>query len=417
MCRVKCSPFRNGIILYSTKRYESISPMEESRSHPNSFLLMDTNCLLNYITGNASEAFNYHQIQEFLRINGWVRVITPYTLWESIQRCTEAGHIQKRREELLSVDKLWVINVKGVLNDEYSFVPVAKLLDDICFNSESLREFADRRGDFRRKAYEVLYPKIITIAKLVAFIYLTITERREDGSYPEEFNYRLGAVINYFKDSDYLGKYLTLFLNQAQGLGYFGEDGTIQKPIDAKDFLKDEIEEIAKMIVAFSKVLEEHRRGINPYSDEGDFYYKNNTECKRIKNERLYLRTDMIRSYKAFLKAEPKRTVDAIVEEIFMKGPAMPLNMYKKLISDWFTQNGTGKQFLNTIIDYSNMDFLFTSRGLNMVYMTEEKKIIKDFFNTNDKDCDATREFYKRFYLDKTMMETIRKTTIARKGE
>ena len=360
---------------------------------------MDTNCLLNYIKGTDTDTFNYPIIKQYTRQKGWFLLITPYTFWESIQSCTEIRHIKKKREELLSIDSLWVANVNDIFDNKYSFVSIINVLDRLCFSSESLLEYGNKRGEFRRRVYEILYPKIITICQLIAFVYLTITERKQDGSYPDEFDYRLGAVINYFKDNHNFGAYLTLFLNQAQGLGYLSKDGTIQKSIDAKDYLKDEVEEIVIMIIAISKVLEDHRRGINPYSDEGDFYLKTNTECKRIKSEQLYVRERMVKSYKAFLKAEPKRTVNAIVEEIFMEGPVIPLNMYKKLVSDWFTDCGTGKQFLNTIIDYANMDFLFTSRDLNLVYLTEEIKIIKDLFNTNDEACNATRAFYKQFYL------------------
>lgn len=373
--------------------------MVNRRLQPNGFLLMDTNCLLNYIGCKTSEAFDYSMLEEFVRNNGWVLLITPYSFWESIQRCTEVEHINRRRKELLSIDKLWVINVNEVFGNQYSFVSAANLLNNLCFKSETIREFGDRRSEFRRKIYEILFPKIITIAQLVAFIYLTITERKDDGSYPDEFDYRLGAVINYFKDDHNLGVYLSLFLDQAQGLGYFGKDGTIQKPLDAKDYLKDEIEEIVIIILATSKVLEDHRRGINPYSDEGDFYFRINSECKRIKSEKLYTRAEMVKSYKAFLKVEPKRTVESIVEEIFMKGPMLPLNLYKKLISDWFASSGTGKQLFNTIIDYANMDFLFTSKGINLVYMTEEKKIIKELSSTKDEACNLTRDFYKQWYL------------------
>lgn len=367
--------------------------------HPNGFLLMDTNCLLNFIKSTVSNAFDYCKVKEYTHQSGWPLLITPYTLWESIQHCTEIGHIQKRREELLSIDNLWVINVSGVFGGQCPFVSVLNVLNNICFSPESLREFGEKRSEFRRKVYEILYPKFINISQLIAFIYLTITERKHDGSYPDDFDYRLGAVINYFKEDHNLGAYFTLFLNQAQGLCYFSKDGSLQPPLDAKDCIKDEIEEIVIMIIAISKVLEDNRRGINPYSDEGDYYYKVNSECKRIKGERIYIRSDMVKQYKAFVKVEPKRTIDAMVEEIFMKGPEIPLNMYKKLITDWFSHNGTGKQFINTIIDYANMDFLYTSRDLNLAYMTEEKMIIKDLFNTSDEACDSTRSFYKQFYL------------------
>lgn len=373
--------------------------MKEKSSLPKGFLLMDTNCLLNYIEGKPSKAFNYQKVNGHVRDHRWVVLITPYTLWESIQRCTEVNYIRERREKLLK-SEIWVVNVDGILSDTYSFVSVADCLKEICFSSETLHEYSKKRSEFRRKVYEVLYPKMITIAQIIAFIYLTITERKDDGIYPEGFDYRLGAVMNYFKNHPNLKVTLTIFLEKTQGLSYFGKDGTLQKPLDAKDYLKDELDEIIKMIIAISKVLEENRSGINPYDSDGEFNKRIITECSRIESDGSYRREDMVKCYKEFLKVESRRTADEIVDEIFMKGPEILLYMYKKLVTDWFT-NGTGKQLINTIIDYSNMDFLFSPGVNNWVYLTEENKIVKALFSTSDEACDATRKFYKKFYLGK----------------
>lgn len=375
---------------------------ENNKILPKGFLLMDTNCLLSFIEGGLSDVFDYRSIEKTFIKNGWVLLITPYTLWEIIQRCVDLDFIKKRREELLSKN-IWVVNVEGVLNSTNPFLLLSDILNEICFNPNTMHEYADKRREFRIKVYELLFYKIIALTQIIAFIYLTITERKDDGTYPERFDYRLGAVINYFKNHDNLKSYLTLFLRQADGLSYFDKNGILHKPLDAKDYLKDEIEELVIIIIATSKVLEDHRCGINTYSDEGEYYLRINNECKRIKSEGLYKRADMVKCYKAFLKVEPSRTIETIVEEIFMKGPDISLQMYIKLLSDWFTPSGTGKQLMNTLIDYTNTDILFTSGLNNIVYLTEEKKIIKALISTHDEACDASRVFYKKFYLGKNI--------------
>ena len=364
---------------------------------PSSYLVMDTCCFLNYIQGKSSDAFNYQKIEQFVKNNRWKLLITPDTLWESIQTCTQIERIKERREEMLRVGNLYVMNMGNVLNNEYALVPVKTCIENIGFNPDTLYLLAQKRGVFREKVYSTLYPKIITIAQLIAIVYLTICERKEDGTYSEGFEYRKKEVLRYFKNHHSLKIYLERFLNAAQGLSYYDENGILQKPLDAKDYLKDELESMVKTIMIVSRVREEHRSGINPYANNSEFEERIYDGFMHMDD--LYKREDMRACYKAFLKAEPKRTADVIVEEIGIKGPELLQHMYKKLVMDWMSANGLGKPLMNTIIDYSNMDFLFSPQTKDWVYITEEDKIIEELFSTHDPECEATRDFYKQFYL------------------
>ena len=66
--------------------------MEETVELPNGYLLMDTVCLLNYIQGKSSNNFDYKQVEKYVRDKGWWMVITPNTLYECIQCCTDIEH-------------------------------------------------------------------------------------------------------------------------------------------------------------------------------------------------------------------------------------------------------------------------------------------------------------------------------------
>jgi hypothetical protein len=67
--------------------------MEETIELPKGYLLMDTVCLLNYIQGKSPDKFDYKQVEEYVHDKGWWIVITPNTLYESIQRCTDIEFI------------------------------------------------------------------------------------------------------------------------------------------------------------------------------------------------------------------------------------------------------------------------------------------------------------------------------------
>ena len=73
-------------------------------------------------------------------------------------------------------------------------------------------------------------------------------------------------------------------------------------------------------------------------------------------------------------------------------------HLYKKVLADWFEHQGSGKQLMNTIIDYVNTGMIESLKNVPVIYMTEEKKFVELIEGLGDKKVKLTQEFYKRYY-------------------
>ena len=373
--------------------------MEETITLPNGFLLLDTVCLLNIIQRKPSDAFDYQAIQKYVSDKGWWMVITPNTLYESIQRCTNIKYIRERWQEITTIENLWVVDVKGILNKEYHFVPAKVCLDWISFSPDlmRLRIFAQKRHELRIMVYESLYDRIIVIAELIAYIYLLITERQKDGSYPKDFDWWVRLIFGYFRNKPQLKSELTRFLEQAEGLPTLDK----KKGLDAKDYMGSCLEYMVAEIISISKILYDNHTGINLYADNNEFNHRIVEKYWEIEKQNPYPRKKMVECYKDILKKEPQRTIDVLVDEKTKQYPEMLRHMYKKLITDWFSPCGIGKPFMNTLIDYDNMHFLNTKGVNDWVYITEEDKFVDYILDSKEDTLAATRRFYEQYYLKK----------------
>lgn len=373
--------------------------MEDTIELPNGYMLMDTVCLLNYIEGKSPDIFDYKQVEKYVRDKGWWIVITPNTLYESVQCCTDIEFIRKRWQEITKVENLWVVDVKGILSKEYHFVPAKVCLDWISFSPDvmRLRLFGQKRYELRLKVYESLYDRIIVMAELIAYIYLVITERGEDGTYPKDFDWWVRLIFGYFRNKPQLRMELTRFLAQAVGLPTIDD----KKRLDAKDYMGSCLEYMVTEIIHISRIQYEHHIGINPYADNNEFNDRIVEKYWEMEKVNPYPRKVMAKRYnKEFLKMEPKRTIDVLVEEKTRQYPEMLRHMYKKLVADWFS-GGIGKPFMNTLIDYDNMHFLNTKGVNDWVYITEEDKFVDYILDSKEETLAATRRFYEQYYLKK----------------
>ena len=87
---------------------------KEDILRPNGFLVMDSCCFVDYIEGN-NVGFDYNRIKTFVKESSYWVVITPYTLYEIIQKLNSVPLIHKRRKDLLAIGDFWVINMNELL--------------------------------------------------------------------------------------------------------------------------------------------------------------------------------------------------------------------------------------------------------------------------------------------------------------
>lgn len=188
---------------------------------------------------------------------------------------------------------------------------------------------------------------------------------------------------------------LDLFLDEAVGLPTL-EDNKRQ---DAKDYLSYKVEGFVWEIISISKILDENKRGVKTYANNSEFNDMIAEAYWKREDNNPYTWGKMVKQYKAFLKLEPKRTTDVMVEERTKGASGVNMHMFKKLVADWF-RNGSGKKMMNTLIDYSNLALLNAKGAEGWVYITEEDKFVEYILDSKEETL-ATRRFYEQYYLKK----------------
>ena len=142
----------------------------------NGYLVMDTCSFVHYCKGDTSKGFNYLDIRNYIETNGYAPAITPYTLYEFIQGCTSPKVIAEVRKQFLQAGPFWVINMQNLLGEGFNFKYGYDFFTEIGFHTNNVEGIAEKVGEWRDKVYDALESRVVSLAQIIAIIYVFITK-------------------------------------------------------------------------------------------------------------------------------------------------------------------------------------------------------------------------------------------------
>lgn len=374
--------------------------MPSNEIKTNGFLVMDTNCFLKYISEQKKESarFDYDGVKTFIKEKNFMLVITPYTLYECIQGCDTIKKVKQRSKEMDALWDFWVLNINGIIGKDYTLEAGPDFTFSLKMNPGTPEEYVQKRQELRRKVYESLLPRIILLSQLIAVVYLLITEQRNDGLYNASIKRRIEyALSGYFGEAQNFKVQLYSFFESSHRAGLTIQDGLLVKTEeDAKDSLNKLIHDFAIQIMKVTKVIMDgEKMGVK--FNWGEFNDRIFTEM--MKPEGYYEEKEMRAKYKAFVKSQKNQVkLDNYVDNVLQGYDTIFKHLYKKVLSDWFEHQGSGKQLMNTIIDYVNTDTIESLKNYPVIYMTEEKKFVELIESLRGNKVKLTQEFYRRYF-------------------
>ena len=351
---------------------------------------------MNYIEGKNSEAFDHDAIKKFINDNKFWLVITPYTLYESIQSCVTEDLLKQRGLQMLDIWDFWVLNINGIIGkNSFEFGP--NLVFNLNVGVGTTNDFVAKRSGLREKVFQSLVPRITLIAQLIAVVYLLITEHDEYDNYPLGFDYRIKLISGkYFQNEPNFKVQLYSKLQHPDYMGLTVRDGTLVKTWDFKEKLNEFIQDFVIQIIAVSKVITNEKLN-NENLDLGELNNRIFREYYTTVGQ--YERAKMVKLYKVFTKkTKHVVTIENIVDKAIPDGDAIFNHLFKKVIGNWFLPSGQGKTLVNTIIDYVNLGVVEKFGKAPVIYMTEDSPFVDLALNTDDACFNLTRLFYKKYY-------------------
>lgn len=374
--------------------------MSSNEIKTNGFVVMDTNCFLKYISEQKKEnaRFDYDGVRMFIDEQNFMLVITPYTLYECIQGCNTIDTVQQRSREMTSLWDFWVLNINEIIGNKYTLEAGPDFTFSLKMNPGTLEEFVEKRRELRRKVYESLLPRIILLSQLIAVVYLLITEQRDDGLYEVSMKRRIEYALSaYFREAQNFKVQFFSFIESSNRIGMTIEDGMLVKTkADAKDSLSCLIHSYAIQIMKVTKVIMDgEKMGVKFNWGE----YNDRIFAEMMNPDGYYTEKEMRSKYKAYVKRQKNRVkIEKYVDNVMQGYETIFKHLYKKVLSDWFEHQGSGKQLMNTIIDYVNTCTIESLKSFPVIYMTEEKKFVELIERLSDNKVRLTQQFYRRYY-------------------
>ena len=210
--------------------------------------------------------------------------------------------------------------------------------------------------------------------------------------------WQLDYIEREFSNNGAIKRLLEFFYEQPWGLGYTVSNGEPkQTAVDARDklfrFVEDMMLQMVNMAYVYVEACNVKRLQTVPAF--------NTRVGERLGYTKSKFPMDkMAKKYKAFAKTGPGKLAIQEVFDHYLGGyEPMFKEFYIRTADAWFQKGFKGRKLANTIIDFINLGIVEEVRGLNMIYMTEEKKpFVKLIRKSNDERYEATNRFYDKFY-------------------
>lgn len=390
-----------ALIIYEKRLYLRVI-VDCMIDHPKGFLVMDTCCFIDYIEG-SNEHFDYSRIKTFIQEASYWVVITPYTLYEIIQKLNDVELIRKRRNELLAIGDFWVINMNKVLEFDGFEYGLDFLFRLHMTRDEDILKFDEERFYLREKVYHSLFKKMFFFAQLVAIACVFFEECDDDGVIPYDAYLQIKMIDDFFDNGneELIEWNFDRFFAQSDGKDFMGEDGQFHKRHDAKEILNEQLWDLIIQILSKTRVRQE----IASREESVDV----NEYNRRIVEQYYYLIRDKYKDNKhclgRLLKDCKRRTsgkvgIDRIVRFAFGKSD-FDINMlgYKKLLEDQFSNSGIGKKFCNHFIDMTIVAMVESFNKDNVIVLTSDE-VWQDILLNSENRCKRINvDFYNKYKL------------------
>lgn len=368
---------------------------------PKGFLVMDTCCFVDYIEKN-NEGFDYDRIKSFIKESSYWVVITPYTLYEIIQKLNSISDIKTRRDNLLAIGDFWVVNMNGVLEYEGFEYGLDFLFHLHMTRDEDILIYDEERSRLRKSVYRSLYKKMFFFAQLVAVCCVVFEECDARGVISSDAALQIKMIDNFFEDKkDFFEWCFDRFFAQSEGKGYLGEDGCVHRGHDAKELLVEQLWDLTIQILSKTRV----QRDIVTREEKVD----DNEYNRRIVEQYYYYSRDKYKDNKKclnrLLKDCKKRTsgkvdIGNIVLFAFNKSHYdINMSAYKLLLEKIFDKNGAGKKFCNHFIDMTTVTLVETIKNDNVIVLTADKVWQELLLNSDYRGKELNINFYNTYRL------------------
>ena len=359
------------------------------------FLVMDTVCFLNYISGNYPDGgkFDYEGVKAFIEEQKVLLTITPYTLYECIQGCRTIEEVRERGQQMMRLWDFWVLNMNGIIGKEYAFEFGPDFSFSLHLGNGTTEDFLAKRKELRLKVIESLTPRIILMSQMVAVVYMLATEGNNKNGTILKKRIEL-ALSEYFLEQPNFRTQTYCFFETPSRAGLTIIDGILTKTEeDAKDSLNWLIHSFAVQIMNVTRVIVGGGK-----MSMGELNHRIITENYKTADD--YDEKEMRDACKAFLKQHRNEiTIKGYVDGALKGNDTIFKHLFKKVLTDWFLGNGAGRNLMNTVIDYVNVGVVESLEKFPVVYMTEEKKFVELIMGLKDKRLELTQAFYDRYYF------------------
>lgn len=374
---------------------------KEDIFRPNGFLVMDTCCFVDYIEGN-NVGLDYSRIKTFVMESSYWVVITPYTLYEIIQKLNSVPQIHKRLDDLMAIGDFWVINMNDLLEYDGFEYGLDFLFSLHMTRDEDLLEYDRARFQLREKVYHSLYKKMFFFAQLVAVACVVFEECDESGVIPSDAVLQMKMIDVFFEGKkNYFEWTFDRFFAQSDGKDFICEDGLLHKGHDAKEILNEQLWDLLIQILSNTRVRREIVTN-NEVVDDNDFnrrlveqyyYYLNNKY-----QDKKHCLSRLLKDCRN--KTHGKVSIDSIIQLAFNKSQ-FDINMleYRRLLAIWFSNNGVGKHFCNHFIDMTNVAMAETLKQDNVIVLTSDKEWQSIILKSDCKNKALNRSFYSCYSI------------------
>lgn len=362
------------------------------------YLVMDTCCFSNYYKTDEEREedkknihFDYEALKKHCEENGVRIAITPYSFYESIQKCDSSEMIRKKQEAFERVGEFWIISHNNLLEGTIAGKEFLKR-----FDFDNPEAFRKQRDEWGRKVYMALSPRMFLLAQIIATTYLMISETDKNDMGTRDTKAKINAINEVYSHYEICKSQFESFIKTPSYYLFHGQKK--EGKADFKQNLLGYLENMALlMITGAEKVIKAIKNGereiLMPYMHPAYI-------CPDIKER--YAREKMVDKYTEYKKRPNgehslERLIDDYLlpnEEVVFKG------FFKRIAHEWFEKkNYGGGKIPNFIVDYVNLGVLEAGRGLPLAYITEDGIFADMIKGANDEGFEESKRYYREFWI------------------
>jgi len=161
-----------------------------------------------------------------------------------------------------------VINMQNLLGEGFNFKFGYDFFTEIGFHTNNAEEIAKKVEEWQDKVYDALEPRVVSLAQIIAIIYIFITSDKE----PEYVtNVRCSFIDQFYTKDDVFKKHFQKYIHNPDYYTKYASKNNKAQEKDFKHGLILYIENMVMLMVWMSEVLlwqmESNEDVVLPYQD------------------------------------------------------------------------------------------------------------------------------------------------------